>query len=210
MHKQLTVPLLPYPADADFNSLSAVFDTLPVQALNNESWPEFKTRCSTGFSIFHTNDTILLKFYVANDYFKSSRRPVHGPVNKDNCVEFFISFAGNAYYNIEFNCLGNGKIAYGTRRTRRTFLPDAAVEKIQVITRNTHCGDSFNWEMVLVIPLAVFEFDNLNSLSGLSFRGNFYKCGDDLPEPHFLSWNEIENTMPNFHLPEFFGDIIFS
>lgn len=210
MDKQLNVPHLPYPAHADFNSLSAVFDTLPVYTINNESWPEFKTRCSTEFSIFHTNDTVMVKFYVANDYFKSSRRPVNGPVNKDNCVEFFISFSEDAYYNIEFNCLGNGKIAYGAKRTRRTFLPEATIEKIQIFTCTAPRGSDFNWEMILIIPLTVFEFDTFNSLSGLRSRGNFYKCGDDLPQPHFLSWKRIENVVPNFHLPEFFGDIIFA
>lgn len=210
MHKQLTVPHLPYPASADFNSLSAVFDTLPVQTLTNESWPGFTTSCNTVFSIFHTGDRIAVKFYVANDYFKSSRRPVNGPVNKDNCVELFISFSGDAYYNIEFNCLGNGKVAYGTKRTRRTFLSDDTVRKIQSFTWTTYHGTDFSWEMILTIPLAVFEFEKCNSLGGVRSRGNFYKCGDDLPQPHFLSWSRIENAIPNFHLQEFFGDIIFA
>ena len=210
MHKQLTVPHLPHLAHADFNSLSAVFDSLPVHALNDQPWPEFKTCCSTGFSIFHTGDMIMVKFYVVDDYFKSSRRTVNGPVHKDNCVEFFISFSGDAYYNIEFNCLGHGKVAYGTKRTRRTLLPEAAVEKIQAVTWDTHRGTNFNWEMILTIPLAVFEFDECSSISGVRARGNFYKCGDDLPQPHFLCWNGIENAVPNFHLQEFFGDIIFA
>ncbi|MBC7416687.1 MAG: hypothetical protein H7325_00845, partial [Pedobacter sp.] len=36
------------------------------------------------------------------------------------------------------------------------------------------------------------------------------KCGDDLPKPHYLSWNPITNVAePNFHLPEFFANAIF-
>lgn len=209
MHKKIIVPHLPYPAITDFNSFSAVFDTLPVYALTNQSWPEFKTSCKAEFSIFHTNDKIVLKFTIDNDYFKSIRRPVNGAVHKDNCVEFFISFSGKDYYNIEFNCLGDGKIAYGPKRTKRTFLPQTTIEKIQVLTRTAHTNKQFNWEMVLSIPLDVFVFDPDCSLKGLQSSGNFYKCGDDLPQPHYLSWCGIESAVPNFHLPQFFGDIIF-
>jgi hypothetical protein len=38
---------------------------------------------------------------------------------------------------------------------------------------------------------------------------NFYKCGDELPTPHFLSWNPIEWKEPSFHRPEQFGKLIF-
>jgi hypothetical protein len=36
---------------------------------------------------------------------------------------------------------------------------------------------------------------------------NFYKCGDETPEPHFLSWNPIDLPKPNFHVPQFFGQL---
>ena len=38
---------------------------------------------------------------------------------------------------------------------------------------------------------------------------NFYKCGDKLQTPHFLSWNPIDLEKPNFHCPEFFGMLRF-
>jgi hypothetical protein len=40
-------------------------------------------------------------------------------------------------------------------------------------------------------------------------RGNFYKCGDSLSVPHFLSWQPIDNPTPNFHLEKFFGELDF-
>lgn len=33
---------------------------------------------------------------------------------------------------------------------------------------------------------------------------NFYKCGDDLPAPYYLSWNKIIAPKPDFHYPDFF------
>jgi hypothetical protein len=69
---------------------------------------------------------------------------------------------------------------------------------------------SGKWELSLVIPIDVFLLNKLNTLDGLDAKGNFYKCGDNLKVPHFLSWNPIENEKPNFHLPQFFGKILFS
>ena len=51
--------------------------------------------------------------------------------------------------------------------------------------------------------------ESIESLKGVCATANFYKCGDDLPEPHFVSWNKIEAPTPNFHLPKYFGEIEF-
>ncbi len=40
-------------------------------------------------------------------------------------------------------------------------------------------------------------------------KANFYKCGDELQTPHFLSWNPIEIEKPDFHRPDFFGTLRF-
>jgi hypothetical protein len=40
-------------------------------------------------------------------------------------------------------------------------------------------------------------------------RGNFYKCADDTEMPHFVSWSPIHLPTPNFHCPDFFGEIYF-
>ena len=37
---------------------------------------------------------------------------------------------------------------------------------------------------------------------------NLYKCGDATVIPHYLTWNRVEVTDIDFHLPEFFGKLI--
>ena len=49
----------------------------------------------------------------------------------------------------------------------------------------------------------------ITNLDGKTVRANFYKCGDKLQTPHFLSWNPIGLEKPNFHCPEFFGTLSF-
>ena len=62
-----------------------------------------------------------------------------------------------------------------------------------------------DWSMYLEIPKKALGFDDNESLAGQKIRANFYKCGDETPEPHYLSWNRIDLPSPNFHVPEFFG-----
>lgn len=210
MPTEIKVPLLDHYSWSDSKSLSAVLDQLNKYELRNESWPEFKTKCTASFAIAHENTSVLLKFYVKNDHFKSGSRLINEEVNNDNCVEFFISFAqDSAYYNLEFNCLGIGKVAYGAGRENRAFLSAESIRKIKVWTVSETVNESFDWEITLVIPVSVFEHHRLNTLKETNGKGNFYKCGDELPEPHFLSWNKIEAPEPDFHQPDYFVGVFF-
>ncbi len=194
----------------DFEGCSSILDNLPEYKIKNDSWPEYETVCHTNFSIAHMESAILLKYRVKNDFFKTRVSTINGAVNKDNCVEFFIQFnEEQPYYNIEFNCLGIGKMAYGTNRNNRQLLAKDDIKKIRVWYKLHDYKVGFNWEIILYIPLEVFCFQQIHSFTGLSCPGNFFKCGDDLPVPHYLSWNKVQSKLPDFHLPEFFGTIDF-
>ena len=36
---------------------------------------------------------------------------------------------------------------------------------------------------------------------------NFYKCGDETEFPHFGAWKEVAVPEPDFHRPEYFGEL---
>ena len=40
-----------------------------------------------------------------------------------------------------------------------------------------------------------------------TLRANFYKCADKTKRPHFVSWRPIDLPKPDFHCPQFFGEI---
>jgi hypothetical protein len=65
------------------------------------------------------------------------------------------------------------------------------------------------WELALVIPATVFSKYPIRLEEGAHLRANFYKCGDLLQTPHFLSWAPIDLPQPKFHCPEFFGEVTF-
>ena len=43
---------------------------------------------------------------------------------------------------------------------------------------------------------------------GEVLKGNFYKCGDKTAIPHFGMWSPIDSEKPNFHQPQFFGEMV--
>ena len=65
------------------------------------------------------------------------------------------------------------------------------------------------WELALRLPVSTFFLHKLDSFEGLRATGTVYKCGDCLPVPHFISWNPIQTENPDFHRPEFFGQMLF-
>ena len=66
------------------------------------------------------------------------------------------------------------------------------------------------WNLALIIPVEAFFHHAIISLEGMPMRANFYKCGDKLTKPHFLSWQKITVDHPDFHRPEFFGSLLFA
>ncbi|SEM91912.1 Carbohydrate-binding family 9 [bacterium A37T11] len=202
---------LPYKYSPD--GIQEMFLPLPDIALDQLSWNTFGYKPKVFFKIAHTRDGILLQFDVMEHHVKAVYRQTNDPVYKDSCVEFFISFDGRYYYNLEFNCLGTALVGYGTKnKQERIRLPEPLIGLIKTNSKiNARSNDSTltHWQLNLYIPVEVFCYEQISSLAGVVGSANFYKCGDDLSVPHYVSWKKIESELPNFHLPDFFGILIF-
>ena len=211
MKKTLIVPFLEN--SNSFQELDSELLLVPAHKIDQVSWSAFPYLPDVSFKIAFTKSSIILEYQVKEKHLKAIYLKTNDPVYKDSCVEFFISFDKKHYYNFEFNSLGTGLVGYGTKeRELRKRLPSELIETI--ITRSTvitskQKGMENEWTLQLQIPFALFYNENFKSLKGVKATANFYKCGDDLPEPHFVSWNKIEAPAPNFHLPEYFGAIEF-
>lgn len=197
----------------DAEELIAAMAPLVANELKEVPWIAFPYCPSVHFKIAHTVAGILLSYDVREKHVKAVYGNTNDPVYKDSCVEFFLSFDGLNYYNLEFNCLGTALAGYGpVQKTERKRLSRKTIEQVRryssLTAKALETGD-MEWRLLLHIPFAVFEAHEIDSLSGVRCTGNFYKCGDDLPEPHFVAWNHIDSPVPNFHLPQYFGELIF-
>lgn len=197
----------------DFEEFNDVFQKLTSHEINHISWPEFPYLPIVSFKIAYSTQSILLEYKVQEKHLKAVYLKTNQPVYKDSCVEFFISFDTIHYYNLEFNSLGTALVGYGTEnKAFRQHLPVDLIEKIKsknIVSASKEEGVDNNWILQLEIPFELFYKETFESIKGIEATANFYKCGDDLPEPHFVSWNKIETKEPNFHLPKFFGKVTF-
>lgn len=182
----------------------------PVATVN---WADFPYAPEVQFRIAYTQNAILLHYKVKEASVRAVAGRDNGPVWEDACVEFFsIPADDGIYYNVECNCAGALLVGAGSGREGRRHAPQDVLDKVQRWSSlgreafEERVGDC-TWEVALIIPFTTFFLHEITSLDGKNIRANFYKCGDKLQTPHFLSWNPIELPSPNFHCPQFFGTL---
>lgn len=128
----------------------------------------------------------------------------------DSCLECFLNFAPQnpeiGYLNLEVNPRGTQWCQYGIDRHCRTFLREQGLPYPEV----TPFSDSSCWGYTAFIPLStvreIYKKDAFQP--GDLLRGNFYKCGDLTAQPHYGCWSHIQWPEPDFHRPEFFGELV--
>lgn len=201
------------------SDLAEVRRRLEAQTAENRiarlNWPAFPYAPDVRFRIGHVGTEIWLAFAVAENRIRAVETRTHGEVYKDSCVEFFLSFDRKNYYNFECNCIGTPHLAYGPGRERRTFIPLPLMKRLAVETSlggapfEEREGD-VSWTLTARLPVSLFAFDALSSLDGVSATANFYKIGSGLSVQHYLTWNPVHTPAPDYHRPEFFGEVRFA
>lgn len=197
--------------------IPALFDdeNIIYQPIRMVNWEAYPYQPNVSFRIAHTDDAILLHYKVTESSVRAKYGEDNGSVWTDSCVEFFsIPARDGIYYNLECNCIGTILLAAGPERNHREAAP---LEITRQVKRWSSLGrDTFEektgewtWEVALLIPYHVFFKHTIKNLDGMNINANFYKCGDELQKPHFLSWNPIEIENPDFHRPDFFGTLEF-
>lgn len=197
---------------ANEEELKQVFNSLPAHAIAQQPWPQYPYRPTARFKIAYSGEAILLNYLVEEQFIRLNSFASNDPVWEDSCVEFFISFAEDRYFNLEFNAIGVSLVGYGSQeKNSRQRLDNTEIDRIQSYSeiRKVMQGEAIEWNLGLYIPLSIFGRENIPSWRGLQCRANFYKCGDLLPNPHFQSWAPIIHPCPNFHLPDFFAPVEF-
>ncbi len=210
-HKTLDIySISPVEYKNDINIISLELDKLERNKIKELNWFDFNYAPKVSFAVGYNEDSLFLKYFVEEEHCKAVYSKINEPVYKDSCVEFFISFGNDEnYYNLEINCLGTCLIEYGPNRHEREFLSKKLIKKINTQTTLKKENNFYKWEITLAIPFDVFCFTELAQLKGKSAKANLYKCGDDLPVPHYLTWNPIDTPSPDFHRPEYFGTLNF-
>jgi len=212
MKKQLNVEQLEnIPSGNKIKAVSLLMDKVKRNELGYAPWKEYAYVPAVEFAIAYCADTIFLKYYVNEKSIRAINSTINSAVWEDSCVELFISFGEEAsYYNFEFNCIGTSLVGYGTGKHDRKLLPAHLISKIKYESAiDNHPVSDIHWELTVSIPKNLFCYNEISTFEGRMCKANFYKCGDNLPIPHFIAWANIQSEEPNFHLPDFFGALNF-
>jgi hypothetical protein len=179
------------------------------------NWKGFSYKPEVELAIAYSDREILLKYYVTENYFKAEKTETNQMVCEDSCVEFFVSPEDDGiYYNFEFNGIGTCLLGTGTGRDNSKRANAEFVSKIRRLTSagkkpvSEKTGE-FKWTITIAIPYEVFFHHKIKDLKGKTFRANFYKCGDMLTVPHYVTWNPVGTENPDYHQPEYFGMLKF-
>jgi hypothetical protein len=187
-------------------------EKLLIDTLN---WPDYKYKPEVALSIAYSDYEIFLKFYISENYFKAEKTETNQMVCEDSCVEFFLSPEDDGiYYNMEFNGIGTCLLGIGTCRADSKRADPEIISKIRRLTSDgkkpvKEITGKFEWTITIAIPFEVFFHHKVKELKGKIFRANFYKCGDMLTVPHYVTWNPVGTEKPDYHQPDYFGVLKF-
>lgn len=215
--KKLKVTEIEHNGEASLKEVSQLLEAqTELNTIGVLNWEAFPYAPEVKFRIARNKNNIWLKYYVTEANILAKRTDPNSAVSRDSCVEFFFDPLGDGnYYNFEFNCIGTVHLAYGPGRGNRDFV-DADIILKNIKTESTLGNRPFEekkgghtWEMTIIIPAEVMTHNKGIILKGLDAKSNFYKCGDDTSQKHYLTWNPVGTEKPDYHRPEYFGDLVF-
>lgn len=180
------------------------------------NWLEaFPYKPDVRFRVWHDGKSLHIEYQVKEQGTRALQTVLGGPVYEDSCVECFIqpSSADPHYYNFEFNPIGMMALACRTGREDPEDAPRHVLESVRIETTaglepftEKHVEE---WSLKITIPASALFNAGIDDFSGCTMRMNFFKCGDGLKVPHFVTWVPIDTPKPDYHRPEFFLPVEF-
>ncbi|WP_276358898.1 carbohydrate-binding family 9-like protein [Daejeonella sp. H1SJ63] len=221
------------PADAIYK-VSRLKKAMPVDAnWDKPQWKKVKTikiekymgaippfKPQVEAKMMYDQDNVYVIFRVKDRFVKSVVQEYNGNVSGDSCVEFF--FAPDTelplkYFNLEINAGGTPLIYYVSKPwTEFAKLKNDEIKQIEIAHSlpskvDPEITEPVTWTLEYRLPLAMLKtYSNVTQPApGVIWKANFYKTGSRTSNPNYLTWNFVDNPKPNFHLPQFFGTLIF-
>ncbi len=201
------------------NTVSIKPNWQDIAALNISQYPWYKSgrKQNTQIKLCANNENLFIHI-VADDKhsFAKQTQLNHMLVCEDSCVEFFFSPSGKLgsnYVNVEVNCCGTLHLAYGPDRDNRQFINLDAASLISVSTSiispvKLEKPNDQEWQVEITLPFAAIEALTGEPVNKDKWYGNFYRCGGRV-EPQYAVWKSIDVAEPDYHRPEYFGELVF-
>lgn len=223
VYAQLTYKVTAIPKEITIDGKwdKPVWEKVKPIRIENRMGEEPRFRPLTEAKMLYDAANVYVIFRVHDKFVKSTVTAYNGNVSGDSCVEFF--FSPNSaepghYFNLEINAGGTPLIFFVTKPGKEfTKLSDTLIDQIEIAHSlpavvNPEITEEVTWTIEYRIPLGMLkQFTNVTMPDpGVTWRANFYKTGSNTSNPHYYTWSPVSNSVPNFHLPAYFGTLNFN
>ncbi|SMD43903.1 Carbohydrate-binding family 9 [Aquiflexum balticum DSM 16537] len=175
---------------------------------------------STFAKLLYDDENIYGIFLVKDKFVHCLVQETNGHVSGDSCVEFFFSPDESKplfYFNLEINCGGVPLMQYVTvPRKEYVFLDEAEIGKVEIAHSLPQkvfpeIVEDITWTIEFKLPFKILkQYAGISHPeSGVKWKANFYKTASTTRNPHYLTWSHVDQPKPDFHLPKYFGTLVF-
>ncbi|HUQ65394.1 MAG TPA: carbohydrate-binding family 9-like protein [Flavitalea sp.] len=194
---------------------------------NKKVWKKTKAAVITNFirqvPAFHPDPEVKMRydaqniyviFRVHDRYVRSVTTDINGPVWKDAAVEFFFcpdTSRPNQYFNLEINCGGTPLLGFSSSKPTPEDIKTIEIAHSLPKTNDPEITDAVMWTLEYRLPLSTLrKYSSITQpAKGVKWKANFCKIAENNSNPHYMTWSPITALQPNFHMPQFFGSILF-
>jgi hypothetical protein len=188
--------------------------------IDNQMGEEAHFFPKTNVKLLYDDQYLYGIFKVEDRYVQCMVEDINGPVYTDSCVEFFFSPDEKNpfyYFNLEINCIGAALMQFSKEPPYKyNFLSASDIEQIEIAhsfpkKAFSEIENEVTWTIEFKIPFRILEgYSYISSpKSGVIWKANFYKTASKTSNPHYITWSYIDRQKPDFHLPQYFGSLIF-
>lgn len=175
---------------------------------------------STFAKLLYDDENIYGIFLVKDKFVHCLVQETNGHVSGDSCVEFFFSPDESKplfYFNLEINCGGVPLMQYVTvPRKEYVFIDEAEIGKVEIAHSLPQkvfpeIVEDITWTIEFKLPFKILkQYAGISHPeSGVKWKANFYKTASTTRNPHYLTWSHVDQPKPDFHLPQYFGTLVF-
>ena len=184
-------------------SFDKEWEKAEIARVETENWEGWNKTHNVKASLLYSEYGIHVRMETDEKPLRITQTEKNSAVCEDSCMEFF--FKGNKddnrYMNFEFNAMGTMYLGFRTGRYDCEF-PVENTDYFNVQSTITHD----KWVLFFTVP---FEF--LKKYYGSytkTMLGNFYKCGNLTQTQHYQTYFPVKTEKPDYHRPEYFGELV--
>jgi len=155
----------------------------------------------------HEGRFLHLRFSIQEPQLRRMCTEHNQNVCTDSCMEIFLQREGESeYVNFEFSASTKALVGRGKQRGGRLLYPFPVIDQIPItLTLLENNANQSRYRLDVSIDLVLFGLmKEEETTSFIRLRGNIYKCGDNLKDPHYLCYAPIGTLKADFHTPSYF------